>query len=133
VSVKVFRVEREAVLDKLKKWAQGLSRDKNVIAVVLFGSFAKGERGQISKQSMLTVGSIVGGAAIGAAISLKAVKGGRTYPRLGRSHINAVKKDGGMNPMEDKDLTKYTYDVAEGNITVTHTTSGQVKITHSSY
>jgi len=43
VSVKVFRVEREAVLDKLKKWAQGLSRDKNVIAVVLFGSFAKGE------------------------------------------------------------------------------------------
>jgi len=38
-------------------------------------SFAKGEKGKISRQSMLTVGSIVGGAALGAAIASKITEG----------------------------------------------------------
>lgn len=43
MSVKVFKINREEIMNKLKKWANTLSKNKNVIAVVLFGSFAKGE------------------------------------------------------------------------------------------
>jgi hypothetical protein len=42
-------------------------------------SFAKGESGKISKQSMLTVGAIVGGAAVGVALSSRTVKGGHAW------------------------------------------------------
>ena len=41
--IKVFRVNREQVKDRLRAWAQSLSSDPNVLGVVLFGSFARGD------------------------------------------------------------------------------------------
>ncbi len=53
------------------------------------GAYARGESGKISKQSMLTVGAIVGGAAIGAAIASKSAKGAgiRLFRSVGKSRI----------------------------------------------
>ncbi len=56
-------------------------------------SFVKGENGKISKQSMLTVGSIVGGAALGAAIASKTSEGRgiMKMPSHASFHRTAVK------------------------------------------
>jgi hypothetical protein len=43
-------------------------------------SFAKSEKGKISKQSMVTVGSIVGGAAIGTALATKEARAASRDP-----------------------------------------------------
>ncbi len=56
-------------------------------------SFVKGEKGKISKQSMLTVGSIVGGAALGAAIASKTSEGRgiMKIPTISKLHTTSVK------------------------------------------
>jgi len=71
---------------KKKKESKFLPKLKKNIS-----AFAKGESGKISKQSMLTVGSIVGGAAVGVAISSKSVKGGHAW-------IFQQNKGAGLNP-----------------------------------
>jgi len=74
-------------------------------------SYARSERGQISKQSMLTVGSIVGGAAIGAAIASKSVKG---------AGIRLFRASG----------KEKTMDLGDG-MSVHYTTTGEIIVTHS--
>ncbi|MGQ9702739.1 MAG: nucleotidyltransferase family protein [Bacteroidales bacterium] len=51
--VKVFRINRKEIIDKLRLWAKNLSRDKNVLAVVLFGSFATEEETPASDADVL--------------------------------------------------------------------------------
>ena len=41
--IKVFRVNREQVKGRLREWAQGLASDPEVVGVILFGSFARGD------------------------------------------------------------------------------------------
>lgn len=42
--IRIFRVDAEAVRARLRAWAQRLGQeDNNVLAVVLFGSFARGD------------------------------------------------------------------------------------------
>jgi hypothetical protein len=104
------RGTKSGVLPKLKK---------------SISSFTKGERGQISKQNMLTVGTIVGGAAIGAAISLKAVKW-RPYALKLSSPIG----------QETQDTTSpqfNTTEIVNENVTVSFSKSGGITVNHSSY
>ncbi len=93
---KVAKSKKKGILPKLKKD---------------ISSFAKSESGQISKQSMLTVGSVVGGAAIGAAIASKSAKGA------------------GMRLFRQSGKTKHV-DMGEG-ITLTMTPGGEIIGTHS--
>lgn len=51
--VRVFRINSEEIIAKLKEWAKGFSKDKNVVAVVLFGSLAKGEATPASDADIL--------------------------------------------------------------------------------
>jgi hypothetical protein len=41
--IKVFRVDRDAVRARLRDWAQSLRSRPEVLRVVLFGSFARGD------------------------------------------------------------------------------------------
>jgi predicted nucleotidyltransferase len=42
--IRIFRVDGEGVRARLRQWAQALGEaDSNVLAVVLFGSFARGD------------------------------------------------------------------------------------------
>jgi predicted nucleotidyltransferase len=43
VSTRVWKVDREAVLTRISDWAEQLGRDPGVLAVVLFGSYARGD------------------------------------------------------------------------------------------
>lgn len=44
MSVRVWRIDRAAVIDRLRTWARRLASDHpEVLAVVLFGSLARGE------------------------------------------------------------------------------------------
>jgi predicted nucleotidyltransferase len=43
VNVRVWTIDRKAVLDRLENWAQALAVDGNVAAVILFGSLARGD------------------------------------------------------------------------------------------
>lgn len=43
MNLKVWRLDREAVLARLADWAGRLGEDPNVLAVVLFGSLARGD------------------------------------------------------------------------------------------
>ncbi len=106
-------IKKKGVLPKLRK-------DIN--------SFVKGERGQISKQSALTVGSIVGGAAIGAAISLKAVKG-RIYPIGFSKAIQSPETTMGSDTV----IKEKFYETELGNVTISYTASGNMVVHHSSY
>ena len=69
--------------------------EKSVIPKIKkkLNSFVKGEKGKISKQSMLTVGSIVGGAALGAAIASKTTEGRgiQKLPGLNRMKPPSIK------------------------------------------
>lgn len=51
--VRVFRINSEEIIAKLKEWAKGFSKNKNVVAVVLFGSLAKGEATPASDADIL--------------------------------------------------------------------------------
>ena len=59
-------------------------------------SFAKNESGKISMQSMATVGAIVGGAAIGAALNAKMLKAARIQVYQKGTSVTIVTADGTM-------------------------------------
>ncbi len=53
---RVFRVDAEAVLTRLQEWAHSLGKeDANVLAVVLFGSFARGDYTAASDADILII------------------------------------------------------------------------------
>ncbi len=43
MSVRVWKIDREAILQRLRTWAEELAVDPNVPAVVLFGLLARGD------------------------------------------------------------------------------------------
>ncbi|MFQ6052024.1 MAG: nucleotidyltransferase domain-containing protein [Candidatus Hydrothermarchaeota archaeon] len=43
MSVKVFKLDNEELIIKLKSWAESLSRNRDVVGIILFGSLAKKE------------------------------------------------------------------------------------------
>lgn len=43
MSAKVFKLNNEEAISRLKSWAESLSRNKNVLGVILFGSLVKRE------------------------------------------------------------------------------------------
>ncbi len=43
VNVRVWTIDREAILNRLRTWAQALAADGNIAAVILFGSLARGD------------------------------------------------------------------------------------------
>jgi len=43
VSVRVWKIDRNAILARLTRWAGKLGQGENVLAVVLFGSLAQGD------------------------------------------------------------------------------------------
>jgi predicted nucleotidyltransferase len=53
VSVRVWRLDRSAVLSRLGTWARSLGDDPAVVAVVLFGSWARGEATPASDADVL--------------------------------------------------------------------------------
>jgi len=82
------------------------------------GDYARGESGKISKQSMLTVGAIVGGAAIGAAIASKSAKGAgaRLISRALHKNVVTLRDQGGMG--------------SNDALTLNYTSSGALIVTH---
>lgn len=56
MNVSVWRIDREAILERLARWAHDLGRaDENVLAVVLFGSMARGDHTAASDADVLIV------------------------------------------------------------------------------
>jgi len=55
VSVRVWRIDREAILARLLSWAHRLGEDENVLAVVLFGSLARGDQTPASDADVLII------------------------------------------------------------------------------
>lgn len=53
MSVRVWRLDRGAVLSRLETWARSLCDDPAVAAVVLFGSWARGEATPASDADVL--------------------------------------------------------------------------------
>ena len=53
MSARVWRLDREAVLAGLEGWAGRLAEDPNVLAVVLFGSLARGDATAASDADVL--------------------------------------------------------------------------------
>ena len=53
MSVRVFEINGQEIIAKLKVWAKKLSRDKNVLAVVLFGSLVNNEATPASDADIL--------------------------------------------------------------------------------
>ena len=51
----VWRIDREDILKRIKEWARGLRKDPSVLAVVLFGSFARGEATPMSDVDILII------------------------------------------------------------------------------
>jgi predicted nucleotidyltransferase len=43
VNVRVWTIDREAILNRLRTWAQALAAEGNIAAVILFGSLARGD------------------------------------------------------------------------------------------
>ena len=55
MNVRVWRIDRDAILAKLTRWAGGLAQDENVLAVILFGSLARGEQTAASDADVLII------------------------------------------------------------------------------
>lgn len=56
MNIRVWRIDREAILDRLARWARDLGRkDENVLAVVLFGSLARGDDTAASDADVLII------------------------------------------------------------------------------
>lgn len=55
MSVRVWRIDRKQVLDRLRRWAEGLGHDDNVLAIVLFGSLARGDHTGASDADLLII------------------------------------------------------------------------------
>jgi predicted nucleotidyltransferase len=53
VSVRVWKVDRDEVLSRLRTWAAGLVARPEVLAAVLFGSFARGDATPASDADVL--------------------------------------------------------------------------------
>ncbi|MEW6638552.1 MAG: nucleotidyltransferase domain-containing protein [Actinomycetota bacterium] len=53
MSARVWRLDRDAVLARLTDWAGRLGEDPNVLAVVLFGSLARGDATAASDADVL--------------------------------------------------------------------------------
>ena len=53
MKVKVFKIDRNEILKKLRKWAEELSRNPDVMAVILFGSFARNDATPMSDADVL--------------------------------------------------------------------------------
>ncbi len=53
LNVRVWTVDRDAVVGALRAWAQERSRDERVLAVVLFGSLARGDHTGASDADVL--------------------------------------------------------------------------------
>jgi len=53
--IRVFRVNREEVIERLTRWAQSLRARPEVLAVVLFGSFARGDCTAASDADLLVL------------------------------------------------------------------------------
>lgn len=55
MSVKVWKIDREAILARLRQWTDQLQRDENVLAIVLFGSLARGDHTGASDADVLII------------------------------------------------------------------------------
>lgn len=55
MSVRVWWIDREAVLARLRRWAAELGSDPQVLAVVLFGSLARGDHTAASDADVLVL------------------------------------------------------------------------------
>ena len=56
MSVRVWKIDREAILARLVRWARELGeQDENVLAVVLFGSLARGDHTAASDADVLII------------------------------------------------------------------------------
>ena len=55
MSVRVWKIDRKAILRRLTQWAQTLGQDETVLAVVLFGSLARGDQTAASDADVLIV------------------------------------------------------------------------------
>jgi hypothetical protein len=55
VSVRVWKIDRAQVLFRLRRWAAGLVAHPEVLAAVLFGSFARGEATPASDADVLFI------------------------------------------------------------------------------
>ena len=53
--IRVFGINRENVLQRLAEWAQSLAGDPEVLAVVLFGSIARGDCTAASDADVLVI------------------------------------------------------------------------------
>ncbi|MGC9003334.1 MAG: nucleotidyltransferase domain-containing protein [bacterium] len=53
--IRVWRIDGEEILQRLKAWAKELGNDPSVLAVILFGSFARGEATPTSDADVLIV------------------------------------------------------------------------------
>ena len=55
MSVRVWKIDRKAVLGRLTRWAQTLGQNESVLAVVLFGSLARGDQTAASDADVLII------------------------------------------------------------------------------
>ncbi|HIC95232.1 TPA: nucleotidyltransferase domain-containing protein [Candidatus Bipolaricaulota bacterium] len=55
MSARVWKLDRDSILARLTRWAQELGRDENVLAVVLFGSLARGDQTPASDADILII------------------------------------------------------------------------------
>jgi len=53
--IRVFRLNREQAHSRLEEWARALGADDNVLYVILFGSFARGDATAASDADVLIV------------------------------------------------------------------------------
>ncbi|MDQ7794936.1 MAG: nucleotidyltransferase domain-containing protein [bacterium] len=52
---RVWKLDRAGALDRLRSWASGLAEDPNVLAVILFGSLARGDATAMSDADVLVL------------------------------------------------------------------------------
>lgn len=55
MSVRIWKIDREAVLARLRQWADQLKEDESVLAIVLFGSLARGDHTGASDADVLII------------------------------------------------------------------------------
>jgi len=53
LSVRIFKIDNEKIIKKLRNWAEKFSFDKNILAVVLFGSLSRKEATPASDADIL--------------------------------------------------------------------------------
>lgn len=55
MGTRIWRIDKEEILRRIKEWARGLRKDPSVLAVILFGSFARGEATPMSDADILII------------------------------------------------------------------------------